>query len=348
MQALFKARFEQALESQKLNIKKKEQELRRKGINPDDPVAMASIRRVASTFFNAIDKKEGSPYVFQRDKKAELESSGDLQQPEPDDESDQEELNRFIAEIEDAAHKEWAAEEAAEKEEFGKIRYWNQEDLGDRFRRSEQIGDEESNDNIGGRSRNWSCAKHGRNRINASDNEDGDSSDDEEGWDSSDGGDVSEYETRDDDINKAHEKSQMHNVARMKQHNILENKRVSLKGNGPARSHVEKTRKDSVSKDKLSDLEDAVYDLGDMEEQSDIESRLPGYDYGSYTDQDNFDHRETDNKNGKAGIGSSLNNADRSEVIRGGFGMARENGKSSGNNGKFNSPIDLDETWDSD
>ncbi|KAF5192853.1 RNA-binding CRS1 / YhbY (CRM) domain protein [Thalictrum thalictroides] len=62
--ALFKARFEQALDSQKLNIKKIEQELRRMGVNPDDPVAMASIQRVAATFFNAIDDKKGSPYVF--------------------------------------------------------------------------------------------------------------------------------------------------------------------------------------------------------------------------------------------------------------------------------------------
>ena len=68
MQALFKARFEQALDSQKLNIKKIEQQLRRMSINPDDPVAMASIQRVASTFFNAIDKKEGSPYVFHGEK----------------------------------------------------------------------------------------------------------------------------------------------------------------------------------------------------------------------------------------------------------------------------------------
>ena len=58
LQALFKARFEQALESQKLNIKKTEQQLRRTGVNPEDPVAMASIQRVASTFFNAIDKKK--------------------------------------------------------------------------------------------------------------------------------------------------------------------------------------------------------------------------------------------------------------------------------------------------
>ncbi|KAL0450712.1 UNVERIFIED_CONTAM: CRM-domain containing factor CFM9, mitochondrial [Sesamum latifolium] len=120
--ALFKARFEQALESQKLNIKKTEQELRRKGINPDDPVAMASIQRVASTFFNAIDKREGSPYVFREDKTTQVESEGLRHSPDAGDDSDQEELDRFIAEIEDAADKEWAAEEAAEKEELGRIR----------------------------------------------------------------------------------------------------------------------------------------------------------------------------------------------------------------------------------
>lgn len=61
---MFKARFEQALESQKLNIKKIEQQLRRKGINPEDPIAMASIQNVASKFFRAIDEKQGTPYVF--------------------------------------------------------------------------------------------------------------------------------------------------------------------------------------------------------------------------------------------------------------------------------------------
>ncbi|CDY13722.1 BnaA06g32010D [Brassica napus] len=106
--ALFKARFEQALESQKLNIKKTEQQLRRMGVNPEDPVAMASIQRVASTFFNAIDKKEGN--------------------------SDQEELDRFIAEIEEAADKEWEEEEAAEQEESGRIRYWNREEFAGRSR----------------------------------------------------------------------------------------------------------------------------------------------------------------------------------------------------------------------
>ncbi|KAL0351053.1 UNVERIFIED_CONTAM: CRM-domain containing factor CFM9, mitochondrial [Sesamum radiatum] len=157
--ALFKARFEQALESQKLNIKKTEQELRRKGINPDDPVAMASIQRVASTFFNAIDKREGNA----------------------GDDSDQEELDRFIAEIEDAADKEWAAEEAAEKEELGRIRYWNREDFGGRYRRSEVIRSEDSDDENRGRMRNWN-QMHGRTVD--SDGGDGVVSDLDDEWDS--------------------------------------------------------------------------------------------------------------------------------------------------------------------
>lgn len=131
---MFKARFEQALESQKLNIKKLEQELRRKGVNPEDPVALASIQRVAATFFRAIDEKQGTPYVFQGErspaspkrKAAAAVAVGAEEEDEgiPAEDSDQEELDRFIAEIEEAADREWAEEEAAEKEESSKIRYW--------------------------------------------------------------------------------------------------------------------------------------------------------------------------------------------------------------------------------
>ncbi|EPS72466.1 hypothetical protein M569_02290, partial [Genlisea aurea] len=165
--ALFKARFEQALESQKLNIKKIEQELRRKGVNPEDPVAMASIQRVASTFFNAIDKSEGSPYVFRDQRKLDDEKG-----PSQDagDDSDQEELDRFIAEIEDAADKEWADEEAAEKEDFGRLRYWNKGDFDGRDRRSE--GDDVGGD---GRARMMRNRNHGYSR--ASSDEDGDEDD---------------------------------------------------------------------------------------------------------------------------------------------------------------------------
>ena len=58
VKALFKARFELALDSQNPNIKKIEQQLRRMNVNPNDPLAMANIQIVTSTFFNAIYTKK--------------------------------------------------------------------------------------------------------------------------------------------------------------------------------------------------------------------------------------------------------------------------------------------------
>lgn len=174
MQALFKARFEQALESQKLNIKKTEQLLRRMGVNPEDPVAMASIQRVASTFFNAIDKKEGSPYVFHGDKQPER-GTGIVNTEEPeagDEDSDQEELDRFIAEIEDAADKEWEEEEAAEQEESGRIRYWNREEFAGRSRGPEMRS---YGDSSHGFRRNERDTRSQRRSNNSDDDDDDDS-----------------------------------------------------------------------------------------------------------------------------------------------------------------------------
>ncbi|KAF3793640.1 putative CRM domain-containing protein [Nymphaea thermarum] len=158
--ALFKARFEQALDSQKLNIKKLEQQLRQMGVNPEDPIAMASVQRVASTFFRAIDEKQGTPYVFQGDRHDP--SQADETEDElvvPSEDSDQEELDRFIAEIEDAADQEWAAEEAAEKEEVGRIRYWNEEDIGGRSRRAFPVRGGGSDDEGDGQRRDWRRAQ---------------------------------------------------------------------------------------------------------------------------------------------------------------------------------------------
>lgn len=131
--ALFKARFEQALESQKLNIKKIEQQLRRMGVSPEDPIAMASIQKVASTFFRAIDERQGTPYVFRDDAKPMPESSDKCEEDAIElsqDYSDQEELDKFIADIEQAADLEWEEEEAAEKEEASRIRYWGRDEGG--------------------------------------------------------------------------------------------------------------------------------------------------------------------------------------------------------------------------
>ncbi|XP_062181104.1 CRM-domain containing factor CFM9, mitochondrial-like [Phragmites australis] len=144
--ALFKARFEQALESQKLNIKKIETQLRRKGINPEDPVAMASIQRVASTFFRAIDEQQGTPYVFRGDTQPAAGTT-EIKEPRdhPSEDSDQEELDCFIADIESAAEKQWEEEEAAEKEESSRMRYWDREEVGERrgFGRSYENSDAE-------------------------------------------------------------------------------------------------------------------------------------------------------------------------------------------------------------
>nr|GME06977.1 uncharacterized CRM domain-containing protein At3g25440, chloroplastic-like [Ipomoea batatas] len=235
--ALFKARFEQALDSQKLNIKEYEQKLRKKGINPDDdPVAMASIQRVASTFFNAIDKKEGTPYVFQGDKSNQVGASISNIEQQSDEESDQEELDRFIADIEREADREWAAEEAAEKEELGKIRYWNQEDFGGRFKRSESNGSDESDNEMVGRTRNWND-KRGRKF-------------------------------------KSHDKSSKQNIQSWPKH-----KTGKDRGRGQGNSNIygkpkfdEKMSEEPASDDMLSDLENAMWESDDGDEQSIKES----------------------------------------------------------------------------
>ncbi|KAJ4827563.1 hypothetical protein Tsubulata_004783 [Turnera subulata] len=198
--ALFKARFEQALESQKLNIKKIEQQLRRMGVNPEDPVAMASIQRVAATFFNAIDQKEGSPYVFRGDKQPMLDPTTSLEDPEPSADSDQEELDRFIAEIEDAADEEWAAEEEAEKEEYGRIRYWNREDSGGRGRRPEMRRNDDSDSEVM-EGRHW---KDARGKRRGARHVDSDASGGDNQWDDNDVADGSDRESDVDHSDEAH------------------------------------------------------------------------------------------------------------------------------------------------
>ncbi|KAL9249005.1 CRM-domain containing factor CFM9, mitochondrial-like protein [Drosera capensis] len=164
--ALFKARFEQALQSQKLNIKKDEQELRKMGIEPADSALISSEQRIAATFFSAIDKKE-----------ANQDSQRTVELFDASIDSDQEELDKFIAEIEGAVDKEWAEEEAAEKEELGKIRYRNREEFGGRFRRPElYTGCDES--------RGWKDSN--RKQIASDSDDEDDLPEDTNGWESED------------------------------------------------------------------------------------------------------------------------------------------------------------------
>ncbi|CAH9140271.1 unnamed protein product [Cuscuta epithymum] len=265
--ALFKARFEQALDSQKLNIKDYEQKLRRKGINPDDPVAMASIQRVASTFFNAIDQKEGSPYVFQGHKSNQAgPSSSDIEQHQSDEESDQEELDRFIADIEREADREWAAEEAAEKEELGRIRYLNQEDFGGRPRRRSENGSDGESDRELGRTRNWND-KRGMKYVHDASDEDDNISEDDDRWRSRG---KSNYD------NHREYNSRNQNIRSWGKTNIGKDR-----GNGKSETYgkpkfEEKMSDESASDDTLSDLEDAMWESDEGDEECIKESTTNG------------------------------------------------------------------------
>uniref|UniRef100_A0A2P2QN21 Uncharacterized protein LOC105109948 n=1 Tax=Rhizophora mucronata TaxID=61149 RepID=A0A2P2QN21_RHIMU len=290
--ALFKARFEQALESQKLNIKKIEQQLRRSGINPEDPVAMASIQRVASTFFNAIDKKEGSPYVFHWDKQGLAEPGGNLEKSEPSADSDQEELDRFIAEIEDAADKEWAEEEMVEKEEIGKIRYWNREDFGGR-RRSEMHRDADMDGEVRG-PRHWNSARE-KQRSAYRHDDNGDSEGDND-WDSNNVTEASDFESDADDPSIVHSDHGRSGQAQRKQIGIGQDHRTKgFKRNTEARFKGKVVEEDSDSENMLSDLDNAMWESDAEEETTPRTPRAkptPGFRSSSDEEEDFHSIRE--------------------------------------------------------
>ncbi|OWM71503.1 hypothetical protein CDL15_Pgr005690 [Punica granatum] len=269
--ALFKARFEQALESQKLNIKKIEQQLRRMGVNPEDPIAMASIQRVASTFFNAIDKKEGSPYVFQGDKQpVEISPS------EPADDSDQEELDKFIAEIEDAADREWAEEEAAEKEEADKIRYWNKDDFRERLKRSGNRGDYASDDDEMRSPRGWKGSKHGKRAAET--DSDGSDEGEEDGWDSGDSEDLEDYDDGSDEEFGRSRKANKNNKAPQSR-----NAKAGFRKNVAVR--------DYDSEEMIRDLDNAMWESDNEEEQDPRGSDIAqSHNYRSSTDEEESFH----------------------------------------------------------
>lgn len=281
MQALFKARFEQALDSQKLNIKKLEQQLRRMGVNPEDPVAMASIQRVASTFFRAIDEKQGTPYVFHGGSEPDTQA-GKAEDSVPSEDSDQEELDRFIAEIEDAADQEWATEEAAEKEDSSKIRYWNREEIGPRGRRTQVSGSEDSEDETrsGGRDRHITRGKRRTTDIRRWDSDDENASAEE--WDSNDVHGISDLEN---DMETSDDELRVSRKVSRKQENIRADRGAS--GSGSGRWRGKSVEKDKGSPNLSGDSDDEMW-------ETDGEGRLEGralserhdFDYYSGSDEE--------------------------------------------------------------
>lgn len=323
--ALFKARFEQALESQKLNIKKTEQQLRRMGVNPEDPVAMASIQRVASTFFNAIDQKEGSPYVFRGEREESVvEPSKYIEESEPPVDSDQEELDKFIAEIEDAADKEWAEEEEAEKEETTRMRYWNREEIGGRFRRSENFRNNDMDDNIRG-TVGWKDNR-AKKRIIDSDDE----------HDSSDVRDASDIESDADDSDEARDEFIRSIVERGKQ-DKFGRARVceGQKRNVEADFSRKMTNEDSESENMFSDLENAMW-KSESEEEHDSRASMAEANHNYMSSSDDEDEFYATGGNKKNGMNEFESEADDSEA------------HNKVNNRLNKTEKEADEAWDSD
>ncbi|CAN1725668.1 CRM-domain containing factor CFM9, mitochondrial [Linum perenne] len=326
--ALFKARFEQALESQKLNIKKTEQQLRRMGVNPEDPVAMASIQRVASTFFNAIDSKEGSPYVFKGDDISLAEPANDTEHSEPTSDSDQDELDRFISEIEDAADQEWAAEEAAEQEEFGRIRYLNKADFGGRIRRSDTYANNEAYDDDIRQRRRWPDAQNGLR--SSSKDDDGDISDEDGAWDGDDSDDTSDH-GRSRPLERKQERSSPHF------NNDRFNRRAAIT---ERESHIEKA---SESEDMLSDLDNTMWDSDD-EDKSRAAKKEPSHSFKSSSSE------EEDEEDVLSDEEVPMWSSDSEDDLRKlGFSNKDENEDDEKQGSKrVKTAKEVDETWDSD
>jgi hypothetical protein len=150
---------------------------------------MASIQRVASTFFKAIDEQQGTPYVFRGDNQPPAGTT-ELKEPHdhPSDDSDQEELDHFIAEIESAAEKQWEEEEAAEKEETSRLQYRYREEMGERRGFSRSYDNSDGDDRSQGRYRRDNNNNNNK-RTSDSRRWDDDTEVSGEDWDSDDGRD---------------------------------------------------------------------------------------------------------------------------------------------------------------
>nr|CAB3460197.1 unnamed protein product [Digitaria exilis] len=286
--ALFKARFEQALESQKLNIKKIETQLRRKGINPEDPVAMASIQRVASTFFRAIDEQQGTPYVFRGDTQPSAGTT-EIKEPrdEPSEDSDQEELDRFISEIESAAEKQWEEEEAAEKEEASRMRYWEREDVGERRGFNRSYGNSDYEDRGQGRYSRENSTKRTSDARRWDDASEVEASGDE--WESGDDrGNVLSFDNDRDppDEHPRRFESMRHGDSRSSGRRDFTPRREVSEGRGFSRSHSNSDVQDSGQGRYRRDNNKRTSGARSWDDDSEIEAS--GEEWDSGEDTDNF------------------------------------------------------------
>lgn len=252
---------------------------------------MASIQRIATTFFRAIDAKQGTPYVFHGDKPstAEIADTPDESIDVPSEDSDQEELDRFIQEIEDAADKEWEEEEAAEKEELSRIRYWGKDDMGQSSRAPNWRSDN-SEDEDRAHVRPWKGTVTGLENTERKkwDSDDDMSAASEDEWDYDD--EASDAAT---DVDRRNSYSK--DRTRERETNEIKQRkgRVAPKEFLRDRAVIETRRREhediNLDSDVLGDSEDRVGESEDEDEHNFVESTMGPYDYLSNEDSEDSD-----------------------------------------------------------
>lgn len=252
------------------------------------------------------------------------------------EDSDQEELDDFIAQIEKAADDEWAAEEEAEKEEAGKIRYWNKEDIGNRFRRSGMTGSDESDDETGGRSSGRSKT-YGR-KIGDDDEQDGVSDDDSE-LDDDDGRRGSSVYTNTHTYNAPvrHPKYKTENWQKGKSNRPI--------NEGGSRRNFDPYLKGTMASDRLSDLEEAMWISDDEGGQN---STQPSEYRSSSDEEEDYDKVATWESDAEDAPGLKASRGAGNSFRTGSQGQMKKNDDTRESKTKAKSSKDMDETWDSD
>ena len=217
------------------------------------------------------------PYVFRGDKQLLAETDNKLIHSEPPDEHEQEELDKFIAEIEDAAEREWAAEEAAEKDEFTRLRYHHKGEFGDRYKRTEALENDSSGDEIN--------RTRGRRDVHGKRHVDSDYEDDTGESDSNSIADTSVFDSDADDSDGTPEMfktSTRHRENRF-QGSMGKNDEL-FKKNAEANTRKIMVDGGSESEDMISDLDNAMWHSEDEEAHKSTPSIALNYDYRSSSD----------------------------------------------------------------
>ncbi|XP_028793146.1 uncharacterized protein LOC114748854 [Neltuma alba] len=211
-------------------------------------------------------------------------------------------------------HKEYEAEEAKEKEEFGRIRYRNREEFGGRYRKFDAPGNDDYDGEI--RGSRFRQTAHAKQQASDSDVENNTFSDDDDD-DDYDGKWPADPDSNSDESSEAKGRFKASKAEKEKRSNFGRSQ-----VNGSFNTHEGKFRKnssivDSDSESTFSDLDNAMWESDEEENESSGQFSGSG-NYKSNSGDKYAYHTKRDNRNGVrhhgAGGDDSDQNWDRFDV----------------------------------